>query len=119
MASFSIALSGLSADSVLLNTIGNNLANLNTTAFKQQDTEFENLFYQQIGVNGSGDALQVGSGTQVASTTTDFSGGTISPTSGVTTNLALSGNGFFVVNQGGTNELTRAGDFQLDSSGNL
>jgi flagellar hook protein FlgE len=119
MPSFSIALSGLSADSVALNTIGNNLANLNTTAFKQQDTEFENLFYQQIGVNGSGDALQVGAGTKVASTTTDYSQGTISPTSGVTSNLALSGNGYFVVNQGGVSELTRAGNFQLDASGDL
>jgi flagellar hook protein FlgE len=119
MASFSIALSGLSADSVALNTIGNNLANLNTTAFKQQDTEFENLFYQQIGVNGSGDALQVGAGTKVASTTTDYSQGTISPTSGVTSNLALSGDGYFIVNQDGVNELTRAGNFQLDASGDL
>jgi flagellar hook protein FlgE len=119
MASFSIALSGLSADSVALNTIGNNLSNLNTTAFKEQDTEFENLFYQQIGVNGSGDALQVGAGTKVASTTTDYSQGTISPTSGVTSNLALSGDGFFVVNQSGVNELTRAGNFQLDTSGDL
>jgi flagellar hook protein FlgE len=119
MASFSIALSGLSADSVSLNTIGNNLANLNTTAFKQQNTQFENLFYQQIGINGSGDALQVGSGTKVASTTTDFSGGTINPTSGVTSNMALSGDGFFVVTQGGVNELTRAGNFQLDTNGDL
>jgi flagellar hook protein FlgE len=119
MPSFSIALSGLSADSVALNTIGNNLANLNTTAFKEQSTEFENLFYQQIGINGSGDALQVGAGTKVASTTTDYSQGSINPTSGVSTNLALSGDGYFVVNQGGVNELTRAGNFQLDASGNL
>jgi flagellar hook protein FlgE len=119
MPSFSIALSGLSADSVALNTIGNNLANLNTTAFKEQNTEFENLFYQQIGINGSGDALQVGAGTKVASTTTDYSQGSINPTSGVSTNLALSGDGYFVVNQGGVNELTRAGNFQLDASGNL
>jgi len=119
MPSFSIALSGLSADSVALNTIGNNLANLNTTAFKEQSTEFENLFYQQIGINGSGDALQVGAGTKVASTTTDYSQGSIDPTSGVSSNLALSGDGYFVVNGGGANELTRAGNFQLDASGNL
>src|ERR1700722_19200855 len=118
MASFSIALSGLSADSVLLNTIGNNLANLNTTAFKQQNTRFENLFYQQIGVNGSGDALQVGAGTKVATTSTDYSQGSINPT-GLSSDMALSNDGYFVINQGGVSELTRAGNFQLDSSGKL
>jgi flagellar hook protein FlgE len=118
MPSFSIALSGLSADSVALNTIGNNLANLNTTAFKEQSTAFENLFYQQIGVNGSGDALQVGAGTKVASTSTDYSQGSIDPTTD-SSDMALSGDGYFVVNEGGTNELTRAGNFQLDANGNL
>ncbi|HEX4652240.1 MAG TPA: flagellar hook protein FlgE [Granulicella sp.] len=118
MPSFSIALSGLSADSVALNTIGNNLANLNTTAFKQQSTEFENLFYQQIGVNGSGDALQVGAGTKVASTGTDYSQGSIDPTTD-SSDMALSGDGYFVVNEGGVNELTRAGNFQLDANGSL
>src|SRR5271163_1178885 len=118
MPSFSIALSGLSADSVALNTIGNNLANLNTTAFKEQSTEFENLFYQQIGVNGSGDALQIGAGTKVATTSTDYSQGSIDPTTD-SSDMALSGDGYFVVNEGGVNELTRAGNFQLDASGNL
>ncbi|MDW5264318.1 MULTISPECIES: flagellar hook protein FlgE [Acidobacteriaceae] len=118
MGSFSTALSGLSADSVALNTIGNNLANLNTTAFKKQTTNFEDLFYQQIGENGSNDALQVGVGTKVASTSTSYLQGSINPT-GDTNDMALSGDGFFVVQQGGVQSLTRAGDFQLDSSGNL
>ena len=118
MPNFSIPLSGLSADSVALNTIGNNLANLNTTAFKGQSTEFEDLFYQQIGTNGSGDTLQVGVGTKVETTETNYLQGSINPT-GVTTDLALSGNGFFVVQQDGSNSLTRAGNFQLDSSGNF
>jgi flagellar hook protein FlgE len=118
MASFSIALSGLSANSVALNTIENNLANLNTTAFKEQSTEFENLFYQQLGINGSGDALQVGAGTKVSTTTTDYSQGSIDPTT-VSSDMALSGDGYFVVNEGGVNELTRAGNFQLDASGDL
>ncbi len=119
MPNFSIPLSGLFADSLTLNTIGNNLANLNTTAFKSQSTEFEDLFYQQIGNNGSGDTLQVGVGTQVETTDTNFLQGSINPTAGVETNLALSGNGFFVVQQGQTEALTRAGNFQLDQSGNL
>ena len=118
MPNFSIPLSGLSADSVALNTIGNNLANLNTTGFKGQSTEFEDLFYQQIGNNGSGDTLQVGVGTNVETTATDYSQGSINPT-GVTTDLALSGDGFFVVQQDGLNVLTRAGNFQLDSKGDF
>ena len=119
MPNFSIPLSGLFADSLTLNTIGNNLANLNTTAFKSQSTEFEDLFYQQIGNNGSGDTLQVGVGTKVETTDTNYLQGSINSTAGVATNLALSGNGFFVVQQGETESLTRAGNFQLDQNGNL
>jgi flagellar hook protein FlgE len=118
MPSFSIALTGLEANSVALDTIGNNLANLNTTAFKNQTTSFSDLFYQNIGNTGSGNALQVGLGTQVAGTETDFSQGSLS-TSTNSTDIALNGNGFFVVNQDGLEQLTRAGNFQLDQSGNL
>jgi flagellar hook protein FlgE len=118
MGNFSIPLSGLQADAVALDTIGNNLANLNTTAYKGQTTSFEDLFYQQIGESGSGDAIQTGAGVKVSGTTTDFSQGTLSPTTG-SSNMALAGNGFFVVQQDGVQSLTRAGDFQLDSSGNL
>jgi flagellar hook protein FlgE len=120
MGNFSIALSGLQANSVALNTIGNNLANLNTTAFKGQTTAFEDLFYQQIGQSGSGDAIQLGAGTRVSGTSTDFTEGTILPDSTANSaDMALAGNGFFVVQQGGVQSLTRAGNFQLSSSGNL
>ena len=118
MPSFFIPLSGLSADSVALNTIGNNLANLNTTAFKEQTTAFETLFYQQLGTNGSGDRLQEGVGTQVQTTDTNFNQGSITP-DGIDPHLAISGNGYFVVQQGGVQNLTRAGNFQLDNQGNL
>jgi flagellar hook protein FlgE len=118
MPSFSIALTGLDANSVALDTIGNNLANLNTTAFKNQTTSFSDLFYQTIGETGSGNALQLGLGTQVAGTDTNFSQGSLSTTT-TSTDMALDGSGFFVVNNGGQQELTRAGNFQLDQSGNL
>jgi flagellar hook protein FlgE len=118
MPSFSIAMSGLQADSVALNTIGNNLANLNTTAFKGQTTSFEDLFYQQVGTSGANDALQVGVGTKVSGTATNYQQGTLTNT-GNSTDMALSGNGFFVVQQGGVQSLTRAGNFQMDSYGNL
>ena len=118
MASFYIPLTGLDADSTALNTIANNLSNMNTTGYKAQSVNFSDLFYQQVGSAGSGDPIQRGSGTQVSSIETDFSNG--SPdTTGVDTDVALQGNGFFVVNDGGTNVLTRAGNFSLDSSGNL
>ncbi len=118
MGSFSIALTGLQADSVELNTVGNNLANLNTTAFKKQSTTFEDLFYQQIGTSGSNNALQVGVGTKVSGTATSYGQGSLS-TTGNATDMALSGDGFFVVQQGGVQSLTRAGNFQLSSQGTL
>jgi flagellar hook protein FlgE len=120
MGNFSIALSGLQANSVALDTIGNNLANLNTTAYKGQTASFEDLFYQQIGESGSGDAIQVGAGTKVSETSRAFTEGTILPdANGNPADMALAGNGFFVIEQGGIQSLTRAGDFQLNSNGDL
>jgi flagellar hook protein FlgE len=118
MASFYIPLTGLNADSTALNTIANNLANMNTTGYKSKSANFSDLFYQQIGEAGSGDPLQRGSGTQVCSIETDFSTGSPNTTN-VDTNVALQGNGFFVVSKGGNTLLTRDGDFSLDQSGNL
>ncbi len=118
MASFSIPLTGLNADSTALNTIANNLSNMSTTGFKAETVNFADLFYQQVGSAGSGDPIQTGSGTQVASTTTDFSDGTPNSTQ-VDTDVALQGNGFFVVSDGISQYLTRAGDFSIASNGNL
>ncbi len=118
MASFSIPLTGLEADSTALNTIANDLSNMNTTAFKAQTTNFADLFYQQVGSTGSGDQIQVGAGVTVASNDTDFTAGTPNST-GVSSNVALQGSGFFIVDNGKTQDLTRAGDFQTDAKGNL
>ena len=118
MPSFSIALTGLKADSVALNTIGNNLANLNTTAFKKQDVQFSDLLYQNIGSSGASTPLQIGVGTKVSNIATDHTQGSLSVT-GNTTNMAINGDGFFVVQKDGSQALTRAGDFQLDQYGNL
>lgn len=119
MASFSIPLTGLNADQTELNTIANNISNLNTTGFKAQTTSFEDLFYQQVGSSGSGDPVQSGQGVKVAANSTNFTPGSINGSAGSPTDVALTGNGFFVLNNGGTTELTRAGDFQLDQNGNL
>lgn len=118
MPSFSIPLTGLESDNTSLNTIANNLSNMTTTGFKAQTTGFSSLFYQQLGTNGADDPIEVGSGVGVAATSTDFTAGAIS-TSSSSNDMALNGNGFFVVNDQGTNELTRAGDFSVTNTGAL
>jgi flagellar hook protein FlgE len=119
MPSFYIPLSGLDADNTALNTIANNLSNMNTTGFKAQTTNFSDLFYQQVGTTGAGGEIQQGTGVQVASNSTDFTGGSISST-GVATNVAIDGTGFFVLDNGGGAQLyTRDGNFQLSSTGTL
>lgn len=118
MASFFIPLTGLEADSTALNTIANDLANMNTTAFKGQAVNFADLFYQQIGSAGSGDPIQVGAGVGVSNIETTFEQGSINST-GNATDVALNGNGFFVIQEGGVQEFTRDGNFSLDSNGNL
>jgi flagellar hook protein FlgE len=119
MASFFIPLTGLESDSTALNTIANDLANMNTTAFKAETTNFSDLFYQQIGSTGAGDPIQVGAGVQVASNELNFSQGSIN-SSGNATDVALNGNGFFVIGGGsGGYELTRDGNFTQAANGNL
>ncbi|MGA3033128.1 MAG: flagellar hook protein FlgE [Terracidiphilus sp.] len=118
MASFFIPLTGLESDSTALNTIANDLSNMNTTGFKAQTTDFSDLFYQQIGSTGAGDPIQVGAGVQVASNEISFTQGSINST-GNSTDVALNGSGFFVLNNGGNFEYSRAGNFSLNANGNL
>jgi len=118
MSSFSIPLTGLESSSTALNTIANNLANMNTTAFKSQNVSFSDLFYQEIGSSGSGDPLEVGAGTQVAATSTDFTEGSINST-GSANDVAIDGNGFFVLQNGGSTLYTRDGSFTLSNNGAL
>jgi flagellar hook protein FlgE len=118
MASFSIPLTGLEADSTALNTIANDLSNMNTTAFKAESTNFSDLFYQQIGSTGAGDPIQVGAGVGVASNEANFTQGSINST-GNATDVALNGSGFFVLGGSGGYEYSRAGNFTLDSNGAL
>src|SRR5580658_3630329 len=118
MASFGIPLSGLQANSNSLSVIANNLANLNTDGYKNQTLNFGDMLFQMQGSAGNGDPIQIGSGVQVESTTANFTNGTVNST-GVASNMALQGNGFFVVNNAGSTEYTRAGDFTVNSSGQL
>jgi flagellar hook protein FlgE len=119
MASFGIPLSGLEADSSWLNVISNNLANLNTDGFKDQGVNFGDIFYQMQGTSGNGDPIQVGTGVQIGSTTSNFTNGSVSAT-GISSNMALQGNGFFVVDTAsGAQSYTRDGDFTTNSAGQL
>ena len=119
MGSFAIPLSGLTAAQDDLQSVSNNLANINTDGYKDENLTFSDLISQAGGTNGSGDPLQTGSGVTVASTTSNFTEGTLSAT-GNASNMALSGNGFFIT-QGanGLPDYTRAGDFTSNSSGQL
>jgi flagellar hook protein FlgE len=113
LGSFSAGLSGLTANSIALNVIGNNLANINTVGFKGSTVGFQDLVNQTLA--GSG---QVGLGVTAGNIAPVFSQGPIQTTR-ESTNVAIQGNGFFVVNGPGGNAYTRAGDFTLDADGAL
>lgn len=118
MPSFSIPLSGLDASSKELSIIANNLANLNTVGFKAQNAQFQDLFYQQIGTSGNGDPVQEGVGVSVSGISADLTQGSIQ-SSGVPTDVAIQGNGYFITDHNGETVYTRAGDFSLGSNGQL
>jgi len=118
MPSFSTSLSGLNANSLALSVIANNLANLNTIAYKGMTPIFRDLFYQQVGSSGSGNPVQVGVGAMMSSIASPFTQGSIDST-GVPTDVALQGDGFFLVDIGGMRSYTRAGNFTIDTAGRL
>jgi flagellar hook protein FlgE len=112
MPSFSIPLSGLTASSSALSTIANNLANLNTIGYKDEQVRFSDLFYQTIGTNGAGDPIQQGAGTTMSSIPSLFTQGNVNPT-GVSTDVAIMGGGFFIVEKDNLRSYTRAGGFEV------
>ena len=111
MASYFIPLSGLESDSMALNTIANDLSNMNTTAFKDQSTNFSDLFYQQIGSSGIGRSDSGRSRHPCGGESKLPFPKAPSTSTGNDTDVALNGNGFFIVNNGGSNEYTRDGNF--------
>jgi flagellar hook protein FlgE len=119
MGSFSIPLSGLTAAQGQLQTVSNNLANIGTDGYKDENLTFSDIFSQSNRTNGSGDPIQTGSGVLTSSTTSNFTEGNLNPT-GTSSNMALSGNGFFVTQgTGGSSDYTRAGDFTKNKAGQL
>ena len=115
MPNFSVPLSGLDASSAALSTTANNLANLNTIGYKDQQIQFADLFYQNLGSDGAGDPIQQGAGVHVSSQPSDFTQGNVTST-GIETDVAINGNGFFVVQQNGVQSYTRAGNFEVGTN---
>lgn len=115
--SFSASLAGLNANQQKLSVIGNNLANINTIGFKASNVAFADLVSQSVG-GPSTDPMQVGLGVTVGSISPNFSQGGIE-TTGVATNVAIQGTGFFLVGDSSTRAYTRAGNFSFDASGKL
>jgi flagellar hook protein FlgE len=110
------ALSGLTAQAANLSTISNNISNASTVGYKQAETEFESM------VDGGASATALGG--VATSTRMDISTAGQLQSTGVSTDIAISGQGFMVVNTNATSAngsylLTRAGSFRPDASGNL
>ncbi len=118
---------GLQAHQIAMDVEGNNIANVNTTGFKYSRANFSDLLSQTKliatapqGSLGGKNAMQVGLGSQVTSSTRIFSQGSVQVTDKVT-DVAIQGDGFFVLSpdEGKTLKFTRAGDFSFDADGNM
>lgn len=120
--------SGLKTHQTKMDVIGNNIANVNTTAFKSQSITFSELMYQttqaasgantqtgKAGVNARQIGLGVKSGAITASVETSGS----SQSTGNPFDIKLTGNSFFIVSDGSSNFFTRDGSFYVDGQGNL
>lgn len=127
MRSLSTAGTGMVAQQLNLDTISNNLANVNTTGYKAERAEFQDLIYQNYRLSGASAggsaiqpvAMQIGLGTQFASTGSDFSNGPLQATSNPL-DLAISGGGFFKIElPNGQNAYTRDGSFKTNQTGDL
>ena len=123
----SAALSGLKAQQTSLDVIANNISNTSTTGYKAQRVSFSDLLSQTIksgssstATTGGTNSVQVGSGTSVGSVDTILTVGSSSST-GVATDVALSGEGYLIVQGGakGEYQYTRAGNLSIDDAGNI
>jgi flagellar basal-body rod protein FlgG len=123
-----IAATGMAAQELNVQVIANNIANMQTTGYKRQVAEFEDLLYEhvrRIGTQTSDQGnilpvgVDIGSGVKTVGTPRIMTQGTLTPT-GAETNVAIRGEGFFkILMSDGTFSYTRDGSFQLDSQGRL
>ncbi|MGH9135385.1 MAG: flagellar hook protein FlgE [Ilumatobacteraceae bacterium] len=121
----SSALSGLRNHQTMLDVVGNDIANVSTVGFKSSTTIFSDVLTQTLqgaGAPGNGaggtNPAQIGLGSRLVGTVQSFTQGAIQRT-GRSSDLAVQGDGFFVVEGNGQQLYTRAGSFTLDASGNL
>ena len=112
---FQQGLSGLSAASTNLDVIGNNVANVNTAGFKQSQAQFTDIFANSLSGSGSS---QVGIGARVSTIAQSFTQGNISPTSNPL-DIAINGQGFYRMDEGGVISYSRNGQFHVDGNGFL
>ena len=112
---FDTAVSGINAATADLGVIGNNIANSSTTGFKTSRAEFADVYATSL-LGSGGNAI--GKGVSLTSVTQEFSQGNISFTNNAL-DLAINGNGFFLLSDEGASLYTRAGNFQVDREGFL
>ncbi|NBB12933.1 flagellar hook protein FlgE [Pseudomonas sp. SLFW] len=115
--SFNIGLSGLYAANKSLDVAGNNIANVATVGFKASRAEFADQYAQSI--RGTSGGTDVGSGVRTAAVTQQFTQGSLTTGTGRDLDLAINGNGFFMMSNNGEKLYTRAGNFHTDTSGNI
>lgn len=117
-----ISAEGAQAQSVRMETIANNLANASSPGFKRDLAIFQARYAEEtergLDAPGSGSLNDLGGGVETLGTITDFSPGPVRVTD-VPTDLAIDGEGFFVVRHQGKDFLTRAGNFSLNPNGGL
>lgn len=117
-----ISAEGAQAQSLRMETISNNLANVDTTGFKRDLALFQARYAEEtalgLDLHGSGSINDLGGGVEAVEIKTDFSMGPLKRTDSPT-DLALRGPGFFVVRRGDEDLLTRAGNFSVDPAGQL
>ncbi len=125
MRSMFAGVSGLRSPQTMMDVVGNNIANVNTAGYKSAQVTFEEALAQTLqGPAGAGTSrggtnpLQIGLGVNVASIDGVFTQGAIQVT-GRPTDLAISGDGFFMLELDGARVYSRAGSFRWDESGNL
>ena len=121
--SMNSGVSGLNAFQKKMDVIGNNIANVETIGFKSSRVTFSQLMSKNEARSGAGSAApqltdQIGLGVRVGSIDRDFSQGALQST-GMNTDLAIEGDGFFVVNNNGQNFYSRAGNFAFNKDGFL
>ena len=117
--------SGLRSYQLMLEVVGNNLANMNTTAYKASTVQFSDMLSQTISMGteatvavGGTNPIQKGLGVQTSAITRDFAQGSLS-TTGRLFDLGIQGAGFFVTTDGAESYYTRAGTFDVDANSDL